>query len=110
MPAFSSNKIAFFFPKKYLYSKKECESSDRDLLVLFSVFVRRKVTITENVTFGDSVFGIRPPDCSKLAKNPKNNNDAPISRHDINDKIFLTVKISRPPQKPSNILNVQSQK
>ena len=34
---------------------------------MFSVFVRQKVTITESITFADSVSGIRPPDCSKLA-------------------------------------------
>ena len=27
--------------------------------------------------------GIRPPDCSKLAKNPKNDNDVTIFRHDV---------------------------
>ena len=37
-------------------------------LVLFSVFVRQKVTITENITFADSMSGIRALDCSKLAK------------------------------------------
>ena len=32
--------------------------------------------------------GIQPPDCSKLAKNPKNDNDVTIFRHDINVKFF----------------------
>ena len=32
--------------------------------------------------------GIRPPDCSKLAKNPENDNDVIIFRHDINVKFF----------------------
>ena len=32
--------------------------------------------------------GIRPPDCSKLAKNPKNENDVILSRHDVNVKFF----------------------
>ena len=27
--------------------------------------------------------GIRPPDCSKLAKNPKNDNDVTIFRNDV---------------------------
>ena len=70
-------KISVFGPKKYFYSK-QCESCVRDSLVLFSVFVRQNVTITENITFADSVSGIRPPDCSKLAKNPKNDNDVII--------------------------------
>ena len=34
----------------------------------FSVFVRQEVLITDS----DSVSGIRSPDCSKLAKNQKN--------------------------------------
>ena len=44
------------------------------LVVLFSVFVRQKLTFTENITFADSVSGIRLLDCSKLAKNPVNSN------------------------------------
>ena len=35
--------------------------------------------------------GIRPPDCSKLAKNPKNDNDVTIFRHDVNVKFFDVV-------------------
>ena len=30
--------------------------------------------------------GIQPPDCSKLAKNPKNDNDVTVFRHDLNVK------------------------
>ena len=52
------------------------------------VFVRRKVTIVENITFVDSVSGIRPPDCYKLTKNPKNDNDVTILRHDVNVNFF----------------------
>ena len=59
-----------------------------DFLVLFSVFVRQKVPITKNITFADSVSRIRPPECSKLAKNTKNNNDVTIFRHDANVKFF----------------------
>ena len=66
----------------------------RDFLVLFSVFVRKNVTITEKITFADSVSGIRPPDCSKLAKNQKNDNDVTISRHDINVKFFWRCFVS----------------
>ena len=72
-------KISVFCPRKYLYSKEQCESCVRDFLVLFSVFLRQKVTITGNITFADSVSGIRFPDCSKLAKNQKNDNDVTIS-------------------------------
>ena len=63
-------------------------------LVLFSVFVRQKVAITENITFADSVSGIRPPDCSKLAKNPKNDNDVTIFRHDVIVKFFWRCFVS----------------
>ena len=66
----------------------------RDFLVLFSVFVRKNVTITEKITFADSVSGIRPPYCSKLAKNQKNDNDVTISRHDINVKFFWRCFVS----------------
>ena len=38
--------------------------------------------------FADSVSGIWPPDCSKLAKNPKNDNGVTISRHDVIVKNF----------------------
>ena len=55
---------------------------------MFSVFVRQKVTITENLTFADSASGIRPPDCSKLAKNLKSDNDVTISWHDVIVKCF----------------------
>ena len=71
-------KNSVFIPKMYLYSKQQCESCVRDFLVLFSVFVTHKVPITENITFPDSLFRIQPPDCSKLAQNPKNDNDVII--------------------------------
>ena len=48
----------------------------------FSVFLRQKITVNENITFADSLSGIRSPDCSKLVKNPKNDNDVTISPHD----------------------------
>ena len=76
-------KIGVFCPKRCHYSKQYCESCIRDFLVLFSVFVRRKVTFTENILFAGSMAGIRPPDCSKLAKNPKNDNDVTIFRNDV---------------------------
>ena len=84
-------KNSVFCPKKYLYSKQYCESCVRDFLVLFSVFVRQKVTVTENITFADSVSGIRPPELSKLAENLKNDNVVTISRHDVIIKIFYGV-------------------
>ena len=38
--------------------------------------------------------GIRPPDCSKLAENPKNDNGVTIFRHDINIKFFWRYFVS----------------
>ena len=73
MSSFFLQKNSIFFPKKYLFSKQQCESGIRDVLVLFSGFVREKVTITENITFADS----------KLAKNPKNDNDVTVFWHDV---------------------------
>ena len=35
--------------------------------------------------------GIWPPDCSQLAKNPKNDNDVIVFRHDVNVKFFDVV-------------------
>ena len=60
-------------------------------LVLFSISVRQKITVTENMTFADSASGVRPPDCSKSAKNPRNENDVTIFRHDVNVKFFDVV-------------------
>ena len=60
-------------------------------IVLFSFFLRQKVTINGKVTFADFVFRIRPPDCSKLTKNPKNDNDVTISWHDIIANFFDVV-------------------
>ena len=88
--------IAFFvhYFKKYLYSKQQCESYVRYFLVLFSVFVRQKVTVMENITFADSVSRIRPLDCSKFVKNLKNNNDVTIFQHDVNFKSFWRCFVS----------------
>ena len=86
-----SKKISIFRPKQYLYSKQQCESCVRDFLVLFSVFVRQKVTVTENITSAESVSGIRPPDCSKLAKISKNDSDVTIFRHDVIVHFFFDV-------------------
>ena len=38
--------------------------------------------------------GIRPPDCSKLAKNPKHDNDVKIFRHDVNVRFFWCCLVS----------------
>ena len=56
--------------------------------------MRQKVSNTENLTFADSVSGIRTPDCSKLAKNPENDNDVTIFWHDNIVKFFWRCFVS----------------
>ena len=73
MSAFFCRKLGFF-PKKYPYSKQQCESCGRDFLVLFSVFVRQKVTVNGNINFANSLSRIWLWGCSKLAKILKNDN------------------------------------
>ena len=51
--------------------------------MLFSIFVREKVTITENVNITDHASGIQLPDCSKLTINRENDNDVTNCWHDI---------------------------
>ena len=48
----------------------------------------------ENISFTDYASGIRLPDCSKLAKYWKNNNDIKIYRHDVISKTFWIVLFS----------------
>ena len=74
---------AFFFCKNSTFFKnstfiQQYESCVRDFLVLFSVFVSKKVTINENVNFTDHASGIWLPDCSKLSINRKNNTDVTV--------------------------------
>ena len=57
-------------------------------LVLFSVFVRQKINVTEDVRFTDYASGIWVQDCSKLAINPKNNNGNTICRNDVFVNLF----------------------
>ena len=43
------------------------------------------------MTFADSVSGIQPTDCSKLAQNQKNDNDVTIFRNDVIVNFFSVV-------------------
>ena len=65
-----------------------------DFIVLFSVFLIQKATINGKVIFANFVSGIRPLDCSKLAKNPKNDNDVTIFRHGVIVKFFGSCFVS----------------
>ena len=50
---------------------------------MFSVFVRQKVPVTENITFADFVSGIQSLDRSKLAKKPENDSDVNVKFFDV---------------------------
>ena len=52
-----------------------------EFLVMFSVFVKLKVTVNENVSFIIYASGIRLPDCSKLAINRKMTMTSQISKY-----------------------------
>ena len=78
---------AFFLPKISVFWL----SCVRYFLVLFSVFVRWKVTINRNISFTNCASGIRLLDCSKLAVNWKNVNDVKIFRDDVIVNFFDVV-------------------
>ena len=61
---------------------------------MFSVFVKQKATITENITFAISLSRIWSADWSKLVKNWKNDNEVTILRHDINVNFFWRFSVS----------------
>ena len=65
--------------------------TNKNFLVLFSVFIRWKVNINENVSFTDYASGIRLPDCPKLAINCKNDSDVTNSQHDVIVSFFNVV-------------------
>ena len=79
-------KLAFLLQKSIFTQS----NSVRDVLEVFQVcfhfLYKKKVTVTENITFAESVSGIWSSECSKLAKNPERDNDVTISRHDFNVK------------------------
>ena len=88
MSTYFCKKLAFFVQKCTSTQSNSVRAVLEIFIVLFSVFVRKKVTITENITFADSVSGIRPPDCFKLTRNPKFDNDVTIFRHDVKVTFF----------------------
>ena len=61
---------------------------------MFSVFVKQKATITENITFAISLSRIWSADWSKLVKNWKNDNEVTILWHDINVNFFWRFSVS----------------
>ena len=87
MSAFFWKKLAFFSKNIPLLKAIVWGLRWKFFSSVFS-FVIKKITVTENVTFAVSMSGIQPPDCSKLAKNPKNGNDITILWHDVKVKYF----------------------
>ena len=83
-------KLAFFIQKS-TFTQSNSVRAMLDFLVLFSVFARQKVTVNENINFADSLSGIWPPDCTKLAKNQENDNDVKIFRQDVIVNFFDVV-------------------
>ena len=83
-------KLAIFIQKS-TFTQSNSVRAMLDFLVLFSVFARQKVTVNENMNFADSVSGIWPPDCTKLAKNQENGNDVKIFRQDAIVNFFDVV-------------------
>ena len=66
------------------------ESYVRGFLALFSLFVKKKVTIDEKVSFRELMYWGWLHDCSKTAKNKRNDNDIIDCQQDVTD-IFTAV-------------------
>ena len=82
--------ISAFFGKNNTFTQSNSLRAALDIfLVLFSIFVRLKVTINESVSFTDYSSGIRLPDCCKLAINRKNDNDFRIYQNNVIVKFFF---------------------
>ena len=77
-----------FFGKNNNFTQNNSVRAVLEILVLFSVFERQKITINENVGFTDYASGIRLLDCSKLAINRKNDNDVKICQQDVIVRFF----------------------
>ena len=92
MSAFFLQKICIFY--KNSTSKQSYWSFVREFLVLFSVFVRLKVTINKNLSLIDYASRIGIPDCSKLATNQKNDNCVIICWLDVIVKFFWRCHVS----------------
>ena len=58
------------------------------VLLMSTFFCKKQKTVNKNVSFTDYASGIRLPNCSKLAINRKNDNDATICWNDVIINIF----------------------
>ena len=76
---FSAKKSAYFGKNNNFTQSNSVGAVFEIFLFLFSVFVRQKITINENVSFTDYALGIGLPHRSKLSINRRNDNDVTIS-------------------------------
>ena len=81
-------KKSAFFGKNNTFTQNNSVRAVLEILVLFSVFERQKITINENVGFTDYGSGIRLLDRSKLAINRKNDNDVTICQQEVIVRFF----------------------
>ena len=88
MSACFCKKLAFFGKNSTFTQTNNLRAVLEILLVLFSLFVRCKVIYDENVSFTEYAPGFQLPDCSKLAKNWKNDNIVIIFWHDVIAEFF----------------------
>ena len=80
---FFLQKISIFWHKQYLQSKQQYEGYVKRFLVLFSVFVRFKVIVNENVSFIGHASRIQLPDGCKLTINREKDDNITICQHDV---------------------------
>ena len=86
------HKKSVFFGKNRTFTQSNSERLMLEIfLVLFSVFVRWKVTFDENVSFTDYASGIRLRDGFKLVIHRKNSNGITICWHEIIVNFFVSL-------------------
>ena len=90
MSALFLQKVSIF-GKSRTFTQSNSVKAVLEFLVLFSFFVRQKVTFNESVSFTDYLSGNQLLDFSKLAINQKNDNDGIICKHGIIINFFDVV-------------------
>ena len=83
---------AFFSKKFNIFGKISTFTQSNSVRTVLEVFPRRTITMKENVSFTYYASGFRIPDCSKLVKNWKSNNEVLICQHDV--IVFWTCFVS----------------
>ena len=80
-----------FFGKNSIFNQSNSVGAALEIFSLFSVFVGKKITINENASIKDHASRIWLPDCSKLARNWKNDNYAIFYGRGVNVNFFDVV-------------------